>query len=151
MQFRERRRVIQVIRTTYDPELKRGRAEVLGRIEKSAPALTDKLQKACTAEEIAEVYEYLAARAVSLREEAVRAGAETLPVQMRQAAEYFLTHSDDEARVFSREIREAWNGLKAAMRKAGFRKEVAASAAKLRRPRPVVKKGGVKAGEPSVT
>lgn len=141
MQFRERRRVIQVIRTTYDPELKRGRGEVLGRIDKAAPIVTEKLQKACTPEEIGEVYEYLAVRAVALREEAVRAGAETLPVQIRQAAEYFRTHSDDEARVFAKEIRAAWNELKSAMRKAGFRKEPP-SPPKVRRSRPIAPKSG---------
>lgn len=122
MQFRERRRVIQVIRTTYDPELKRGRSEVVGKIDKSAPAVTDKLQKSCSAEELAEIAGYLANRQTTLRSEAVRAGAETLPAQMRAAAEYFRTHRDGDAKVFAAEIRSAWDELKASLRKAGFSK-----------------------------
>lgn len=122
MQFRERRRVIQVIRTTYDPELKRGRSEVVGKIDKALPAITDKLQKACTPEERDEVAAYLDNRRNALRNEAVRAGAETLPAQMRAAAEYFLTHRDGEAKEFAAAIRAAWDELKGSLNKAGFSK-----------------------------
>ncbi|WP_353858627.1 hypothetical protein [Azospirillum formosense] len=122
MQFRERRRVIQVIRTVYDPDLKRGRSELVGKIDKAAPAVTDKLQKNCTPEELSEVLSYLDDRHHRLRNEAVRAGAETLPAQMREAAEYFRTHRDDDARAFATDIRMAWEELKTALREAGFSK-----------------------------
>lgn len=135
MQFRERRRVIQVIRTTYDPELKRGRSEVVGKIDKAAPTVTDKLQKTCTPEELAEIGAYLASRHESQRTEAVRAGAETLPDEMRKAAEYFRTHQGVRAMEFAAEIRAAWDELKAAMRKAGFSKDK-------------VKQRGAKAAQP---
>lgn len=123
MQFRERRRVIQVIRTTYDPELKRGRAEVLGRIDKSSLTPSDKLLKICSAEELAEVRAFISERTANLHDEAVKAGAETLPAQMRRAAEYFRGHDDDEAKQFAAAIRLAWDELKVAIRKAGFNKE----------------------------
>ncbi|OYD84374.1 hypothetical protein [Azospirillum brasilense] len=122
MQFRERRRVIQVIRTVYDPDLKRGRSELIGKIDKAAPVVTDKLQKSCTPEELSEILTYLDDRHNRLRNEAVRAGAETLPAQMREAAEYFRTHRDDDARAFATEIRLAWEELKTALREAGFSK-----------------------------
>ncbi|AWJ83703.1 hypothetical protein TSH58p_09305 [Azospirillum sp. TSH58] len=122
MQFRERRRVIQVIRTVYDPDLKRGRSELVGKIDKAAPVITDKLQRSCTPEELPEVLTYLDGRHNRLRNEAVRAGAETLPAQMREAAEYFRTHRDDDARAFATEIRLAWEELKTALRESGFSK-----------------------------
>lgn len=122
MQFRERRRVIQVIRTTYDPELKRGRSEVVGKIEKETPEIGEKLLKSCTPEELEEIAAYLESRSDTLRNEAVRAGAETLPDQMRRAAEYFETHRDEQAETFATEIRAAWDELKAAMRRSGFNK-----------------------------
>lgn len=122
MQFRERRRVIQVIRTVYDPDLKRGRSELVGKIDKAAPVITDKLQRSCTPEELSEVLTYLDGRHNRLRNEAVRAGAETLPAQMREAAEYFRTHRDDDARAFATEIRLAWEELKTALRESGFSK-----------------------------
>ncbi len=132
MQFRERRRVIQVIRTTYDPALKRGRSELLGTLDKAAPAVTDALHAACTAMELEEVARYLDGRRETERNATVRAGVETLPEQMRRAAEYFRTHRDaaagddggrdDRALAFAAEIRGAWDELKTAMRKAGFSK-----------------------------
>ncbi|MBB3263203.1 hypothetical protein FHW79_000799 [Azospirillum sp. OGB3] len=122
MQFRERRRVIQVIRTVYDPNLKRGRSELVGKIDKAAPVVTDKLQKSCTPEELSEVLSYLDDRHNRLRNEAVRAGAETLPAQMREAAEYFRTHRDGDARAFATDIRLAWEELKTALRGSGFSK-----------------------------
>lgn len=132
MQFRERRRVIQVIRTTYDPELKRGRSEVVGKIDRAAPALSDKLQKNCTADELAEVQAWLEARAADQRQAAVRAGAETLPAQMRAAAEFFRSHDGDsgggEAASFAAEIRDAWEELRTALRKAGLHKPPATTA-----------------------
>ncbi|CAO3447991.1 hypothetical protein [Azospirillum argentinense] len=122
MQFRERRRVIQVIRTVYDPDLKRGRSELVGKIDKAAPAVSDRLQKSCTPDELSEILTYLDDRHNRLRNEAVRAGAETLPAQMRAAAEYFRTHRDNDARAFATEIRLAWEELKTALRDAGFSK-----------------------------
>lgn len=134
MQFRERRRVIQVIRTTYDPELKRGRSELVGKLDKTAPAITDALRAACTAEELAEVATYLDGRKETQRSAVVRAGAETLPDQMRKAAEYFHTHQGDKALAFAAEIRGAWDELKTAMRKAGFSKAKVRHAAKAAKP-----------------
>ncbi|KAA0677315.1 hypothetical protein [Azospirillum brasilense] len=138
MQFRERRRVIQVIRTVYDPDLKRGRSELVGKIDKAAPLVTDRLQKSCTPEELSEILTYLDDRHNRLRNEAVRAGAETLPAQMREAAEYFRTHRDGDARAFATEIRLAWEELKTALRESGFSKSK------------VLKKATEKAGAPTV-
>ncbi|MFC5354543.1 hypothetical protein [Azospirillum himalayense] len=111
-----------MIRTVYDPDLKRGRSELVGKIDKAAPVANDKLQKNCTPEELSEILTYLDDRHNRLRNEAVRAGAETLPAQMREAAEYFRTHRDDDARAFATEIRLAWEELKTALRESGFSK-----------------------------
>jgi len=122
MQFRERRRVIQVIRTTYDPALRRGRSTLLGTLDKAAPAIGDALRAACTADELEEVKRFLDGRRA--------VGADTLPEQMRKAAAYFRTHHDAAALAFAAEIRGAWDELKEAMREAGFSKEKLRKAAK---------------------
>lgn len=122
MQFRERRRVIQVIRTTYDPALKRGRSTLLGTLDKAAPAIGDALRAACTAEELEEVKRFLDGRH--------EVGADSLPGQMRKAAAYFRTHNDAAALAFAAEVRAAWDELKEAMREAGFSKEKLRKAAK---------------------
>lgn len=122
MQFRERRRVIQVIRTTYDPALKRGRSTLLGTIDKTAPTVSEALRGACTAGELEEVVRYL---------DGQRGGeGDLLPEQMRRAAAYFRTHRDAAALAFAAEIRDAWDDLKEAMREAGFSKEKLRKAAK---------------------
>lgn len=122
MQFRERRRVIQVIRTTYDPALKRGRSTLLGTLDKAAPAVTEALRAACTAEELEEVVRHLDGRH--------GAGADSLPERMRTAAAYFRTHHDAAALAYAAEIRGAWEELKEAMREAGFSKDKLRKAAK---------------------
>lgn len=124
MQFRERRRVIQVIRTIYDPKLKRGRSEVVGKIDKADPAITDKLHKACTPEEIEEIAAWLYTRGESLKTADVRGSAITLAERMRQAAEYFASHRDHEAEAeaCADAIWLAWDELKKAMRQAGLAK-----------------------------
>ena len=66
MQFRERRRVIQIIRTITSA-LKRGRSEVVGKIDKDAPVISEKLRKSCSTEELAEIQTWLAERETALR------------------------------------------------------------------------------------
>lgn len=122
MQFRERRRVIQVIRTTYDPTLKRGRSTLLGTLDKTAPAVSEPLRAACTAGELEELARYLDGRRGT--------GAESLAEQMRKAAAYFRTHHDAAALAYAAEIRGAWDELKEALRAAGFSKEKLRKAAK---------------------
>lgn len=129
MQFRERRRVIQVIRTTYDPALKRGRSEVVGKIDKDAPAIPEKLRKSCSAEELAEVESWLAERETTLRTENIRDETGLLAQRMRQSADYFRHHARDssqgkmddaQAALHAAEIQMAWDDLKKAIRKAGY-------------------------------
>ena len=117
MQPRERRRVIQVIRTTYDPELKRGRSKVVGKIEKATPALSDKLRRSCTPDELAEITTWLAQWTENLHQEAVRSGAATLADQMRHAAEFFRSQRTGDAATWAAEIRDAWGPLEKALRK----------------------------------
>ncbi|UEM04024.1 hypothetical protein JL101_000865 [Skermanella rosea] len=125
MQFRERRRVIQVIRTTYDPAVKRGRSEVVGKIDKDAPVIPEKLRKACTQAEVAEIETWLAERETALRTETIRDDTGTLAERMRRAADYFRHHAtgsegDEQAAVHAADIWLAWEDLKKAMRKAGY-------------------------------
>ncbi|HYD30089.1 MAG TPA: hypothetical protein VEB64_04435 [Azospirillaceae bacterium] len=124
MQFRERRRVIQVIRTIYDPELKRGRSEVVGKIDKDSPTIPDKLAHACSAEEIGEITAWLTARGESLKSASARGSVATLPEEMRQAAAHFHGHhsGEPEAAAQAEAIWRAWDELKKAMRKAGYAK-----------------------------
>lgn len=123
MQFRERAKVIQVIRTVYDPAIKRGRAEVVARLNKDEPVLDQTLRGACSPAEVSEVEAFLAARAELLSREATRDAAEDLAAQMRQAESYFRAGPDAGAGALAAEIFTAWDDLKKALHKAGFRKD----------------------------
>lgn len=122
MQFRERSRVIQVIRTVYDPAIKRGRAEVVARLDKDNPEIDDDVRHSCSPAELAELEEFLAARNALLSRETTRAAAETLAAQMRLAEAFFRTGPNGTAGMVAADIYTAWEDLKKSMHKAGFRK-----------------------------
>lgn len=123
MQFRERRRVIQVIRTVYDPRIKRGRSEVVGCIDREAPQLDDGLRAACTDAEMTEVEAYIAALKDERSRQAAREAAQDLPAQMRLAEAWLrLAATDAEAAPLAAEIWTAWDDLSKALHKAGVGK-----------------------------
>jgi hypothetical protein len=123
MQFRERAKVIQVIRTVYDPAIKRGRAEVVARLNKDEPVVDHVLRGACSPAELSEVEAFLASRAEVMSREATRDAAEELAAQMRQAESHFRGNTDQLSGTLAAEIFTAWEDLKKAMHKAGFRKD----------------------------
>lgn len=122
MQFRERSRVIQVIRTIYDPAIKRGRAEVVARLDRDDPQLDDEARRSCSPEELAEVEAFLADRTELMSREAMREAAEALAGHMRMAESYFRAGPDGIAGTVAAEIFTAWDDLKKAMHRAGYRK-----------------------------
>jgi len=123
MQFRERRQVIQLIRTVYDPEIKRGRSEMVGRMDRDVPEIDAELRQACSEEEIQEIEEFLEARTAMLSEGAVRDSVTGLARHMRLAESYFRTQHDPDAARLAAEIFTAWDDLKKAIHKAGYRKK----------------------------
>ncbi len=123
MQFRERSQVIQLIRTVYDPKIKRGRSELVGRIDKQAARIDDTLRSVCTRDEVREIEIFLEARTALLSHGATRESAGKLASQMRLAESYFRSPSDTDQAQLAAEIFTAWDDLKKAMHKAGFRKK----------------------------
>ena len=51
MHFRERNQIVQIIRTKYDAVSKKGKNEIVGRLVKANPQLTDELTAALTKDE----------------------------------------------------------------------------------------------------
>lgn len=65
MHFRERNRVVQVIRTTYDRRTQKGRPEIVARLSKARPAITEDVRKACSADELREIEAWIAANSAT--------------------------------------------------------------------------------------
>lgn len=123
MQFRERAKVIQLIRTVYDPAIKRGRAEVVGSLDKDAPQIGPDLRLACSPAELAEIEDYLTRRRQALSRDAMRQAARDLPAMMRLAESYFRLDDEPLAGTAAADIFAAWDDLKKALHKGGFRKQ----------------------------
>jgi hypothetical protein len=122
MQFRERRQVIQVIRTIYDPAIKRGRSEVVGRIDRQSPEIGRDLRGACSADELTEIEAFLNRLSRRQTREAADKAAAGLPAQMRLAEAWFRHHDGDGAGPLAAEVWTAWQDLAKALRKAGIGK-----------------------------
>src|SRR5690625_983026 len=71
MHFRVRKQVVQLVRMSYDPDIKRGRTQVVGSVPLADPVLPDELSEQLTAEEVAEFSTWVAThhRARLLRQE----------------------------------------------------------------------------------
>jgi hypothetical protein len=62
MHFRERGHLIQVIRTTYNPETKKGKPEIVARLRADTLAINKDGRKNLSADEMREVEAWIAAR-----------------------------------------------------------------------------------------
>jgi len=120
MHFRERGNVVQIIRTTYDAASKKGKNEIVGRLQKANPQVPKTLESALKADERKELAAWLDGYATLgrlKRELAVR----TLPEQLGLAEEWFGDkNKGDEARVLALALIPAWSQLRAALKRNGF-------------------------------
>lgn len=114
MQIRERRRVIQLIRTEYDPSIKRGREKVISSFQRFGQP-TDETRSALTEAENKQLDEWLEAKKtledvrsklISVQFLADRMNTATRA--FREDPETFVQYADD--------IKEAYAELRKAMR-----------------------------------
>jgi hypothetical protein len=119
MHFRERDQIVQIIRTKYDAALKRGKNEIVGRLVKANPKISDELAGTLTKEERKEVAAWIEGYAKVgrlKRELAVR----TLQEQLTLAEEWFADQKGDDARFLAASLVPAWLRLRAALKKNGL-------------------------------
>jgi hypothetical protein len=112
MHFRQRNNVIQIIRTVYDPETKKGKNEIVGRLNRTRPEISDALRDALSVEERREVEEWLDGR---LRLEHLQAelAARKLPDTMLLATQWLANPDNEEdARRVYIEIQQAVHNLR---------------------------------------
>jgi hypothetical protein len=119
MQFREQGQVIQIIRTTQEAGSKKGKKQVIGRLVRVNPQVSEALNATLTVEERKELAAWLKdyARVARLKKElAVR----TLSEQLGLAADWFANQKSDDARALASSILLAWHHLRVALKRDGL-------------------------------
>ncbi len=96
MHFRVRKNVVQLVRTSYNPDTKKPRTVVVGRMPLKQPKLLPELESKLTEDEIAETEEWIEGqfRMNSLKEELA---ALTLPESISAANRWFSRNADNPA------------------------------------------------------
>jgi hypothetical protein len=96
MHFRLRKNVVQLVRTSYNPDTKKPRTVVVGRMPLKQPKLSPDLESKLTEDEIAETEEWIEGqfRMNSLKEELA---ALTLPESISAAHRWFSRNADNPA------------------------------------------------------
>lgn len=112
MHFRIRRHVVQLVRMTYDPSIKRGKAQVVGSVKLADPVLDDELLEKLTFDEVAEFELWVAThhRTNLLKQELA---ALTLAEQMEQARLWFEQQEEQgAAQQIANEALRSWQALR---------------------------------------
>jgi len=119
MHFRDRGSVVQIIRTSYDKSSKRGKNEIVGKLAKANPQISDELKAALAPEERKELAAWIAGHASMARlkrELAVR----TLGEQLELAKEWFADKKDDESRILAASLVPMWVKLRVVLKRNGL-------------------------------
>jgi len=119
MHFRERNQIVQIIRTKYDAAQKKGKNEIVGRLQRANPKLTDELTAALTKEERKEVAAWMEGYGTLARLQREIA-ARTLLERLGLAQEWFVEQKGDEARLLAASLLPAWARLRITMKKNGL-------------------------------
>jgi hypothetical protein len=119
MHIRERGNVVQVIRTKYDSTSKRGKNEIVGRLAKTNPQISDDLKATLTSEERKELSAWIDGHAASERLKRELA-ARTLVEQLTFATEWFKTQKGDDARALAATLSPAWMQLRSVLKRNGL-------------------------------
>jgi hypothetical protein len=119
MHFRERGHAVQIIRTVYDPETKKGKSEIVGRLAKSNPTMTTELKASLKPEERREVAAWIEGVA-SITQLKRELAARTLPEQLALAEDWFKDHTDDDARMLAANLARSWVRLRTSLKRTGL-------------------------------
>ncbi len=120
MHFRLRKNVVQLVRTLYNPDTKKPRTVVVGRMPLKRPTLSRELKGKLTEDEIAEAEEWIDGqfRVNSLKEELA---ALTLPETIAAANRWFSRSADNPAStVIALQLLPAFKTLRKMLRGKGL-------------------------------
>jgi len=120
MHFRTRQKIVQLVRTSYDPVEKKPKAVVVGRMNLDKPSVTDELCAVLTDAEVAEAQAWIEnqGRVGRLREEFAAA---TLADNLQLATNWLARHSDSRAAAAAvAELLPAFHKFRRTLREKGF-------------------------------
>jgi hypothetical protein len=120
MHFRMRKNVVQLVRTSYNPDTKKPRTLVVGRMLLKQPKVSAELRSKLTEDEIAETKEWIEGqfRMSSLKEELA---ALTLPESISAAHRWFSRNADNPAAAaIVPQLLPALQALRKVLRKQGL-------------------------------
>lgn len=119
MHIRERGHIVQCIRTKYDPVTKKGKNEIVGRLSKANPQITDQLKAALTSSELKDVNAWIESHA-SVEQLKKELAVRTLSTNLALAEDWFANHKGDEAHMLAESLVPALMRLRSTLRKNGF-------------------------------
>tara|TARA_R110002051_G_scaffold94820_1_gene164709 strand:- start:627 stop:956 length:330 start_codon:yes stop_codon:yes gene_type:complete len=106
---------------TYDPSIKRGKAEIVGSVKLADPVLPDALRKKLTSSDISEFNTWLSThrRTDMLKQELA---ALTLSEQMAIAQNWFehQEDTDEDAQLLAAELLRSWHLLRKVLKQRGL-------------------------------
>ena len=120
MHFRARKNVVQLVRMTYQTDLKRGKYQVVGSVRLANLVLSDELTAALTEEEVSEFNSWVATKhhIDQLQEELA---ALTLAEQIQKAQTWFERQANSEtARMVTGDLLTCWQSLRRVIAKNGL-------------------------------
>ncbi len=119
MHFRDRGKIVQVIRTSYDAASEKGKNEIVGRLVKANLKISPALEAKLSAKELKEVLDWIEGYGDVerlKRELAVR----TLPEQLALAEEWFKDQAGEDARVLAATLYRAGTRLRVVIKRHGL-------------------------------
>jgi len=120
MQIRIRRHTVTLIRTVYDPKIKRGRSVSLGTFSLDADEIPPQIDARLRAEEREQIQAILKRRKTSRELELEEIAARALPANLRRAVRWYERQKKSpELAALARTSRDEFSQLLAAMVRAG--------------------------------
>src|SRR5665213_1007084 len=119
MHFRDRGKIVQIIRTSHDADSKKDKNEIVGRLVKSKLQISPELEAKLTAKERKVVVAWIegCGNIEQLRKQlAVR----TLPEHLAVAEEWFKDQKNDDARILAETQYRAWTRLRVVIKRNGL-------------------------------
>jgi hypothetical protein len=119
MHFRERGKIIQIIRSSPESGSKKAKNVAIGRLKKSNPEISSKLEAVLSDKERKEVKSWIESYGSTERLK-MELAARTLSEQMAITEEWFKDQKGEDARLLAATLYRSWVQLRIVIKKSGL-------------------------------